>query len=792
MSQSHRFLKYARVDSFGAFFNKTVGPFSPGLNVVFGRNEAGKTTFTQFVSGVLFGWEDARGGKNTYKPTNAERSGALIFADDVSRETHGELGAAFDEQNKASNNLSARPDGLDGAGASAGLYQAAAPSHEATASAAEYEVFRARNVDGLQGSADIVSDIDKETFQTMFLLTSDELRSLRNTSDVTARLLTAGSGTNSSPAQALAEINERIQSYSSRAASATESVTRLSEQIKEARVKMQRALEQTEQFKAEDREHRELTAQRKRLSGKIAELNSEIDFLVAKRAQLQKVTEQKATSKGEIAKLKEEAAQQKVAATDVAANIDEYLLALDQLQERALSDQLDEFADQQVHVARSIEIAEENQRTSQAAYDALVELASSDDRSASAHRQRALQIAMSIVLPVAFALIGILLFMRGRIVGSLSFTGLGLALVVLGAILAVGAFLLVLRPKNEGNGLDQRMQDAQWVMLQDKKKLQSVRDVQKELADEQKRWLDAHGFAKASGSIRQARSLLNEARAVRADIALDEQRAASFALRLSSAESNLAELNAQQTKLIAAIEDSNEGVALVAAHTHLDAPSADFSALDELIDKKAAQRDELVSALEHISLRYGRLEELLSQAKLMHAYDEAKQDYQQLLTRLEDSKRDLAKLLIARRLLETAIATWESRSQPEVYRRASKLLELMTGGKWVRISLTPEGKLVATDAVRNSRTPRELSLGTCQQLYLALRIALLMCADNVGSSIPIMADDILVNFDSERRAGAAQALAQLANRRQVILFTCHEEVVEAMSAADASATLVRL
>ena len=116
----------------------------------------------------------------------------------------------------------------------------------------------------------------------------------------------------------------------------------------------------------------------------------------------------------------------------------------------------------------------------------------------------------------------------------------------------------------------------------------------------------------------------------------------------------------------------------------------------------------------------------------------------------------------------------------------------MTDGKWVRISLTAEGQLVATDAVRNIRQPRELSLGTCQQLYLALRIALLMCADNVGQAIPILADDILVNFDSERRAGAARALAQLASTRQVILFTCHEEVVEAMSAADADARLVQL
>ena len=74
------FLERINIVSFGAFSGKVVGPFTPNLNVVFGRNEAGKTTLASFVGGVLFGWEDARGSRNTYKPTNAERAGSLFFA----------------------------------------------------------------------------------------------------------------------------------------------------------------------------------------------------------------------------------------------------------------------------------------------------------------------------------------------------------------------------------------------------------------------------------------------------------------------------------------------------------------------------------------------------------------------------------------------------------------------------------------------------------------------------------------------------------------------------------------
>mgnify|MGYP002923170579 FL=1 len=121
--------------------------------------------------------------------------------------------------------------------------------------------------------------------------------------------------------------------------------------------------------------------------------------------------------------------------------------------------------------------------------------------------------------------------------------------------------------------------------------------------------------------------------------------------------------------------------------------------------------------------------------------------------------------------------------QPEVYLRASRLLSLMTEGRWTRVSLTREGTLEVADALGRTRQPVHLSLGTCQQLYLALRIALLTCADNVGRAIPILADDILVNFDEQRRLGAARALVELSEQRQVILFTCHEGVARALKKA---------
>ena len=768
-----RFLKYARIDSFGAFSNKTVGPFAPGMNVVFGKNEAGKTTLSQFVGGLLFGWEDARTNRNTYKPDYAERAGALVFAarperafeardsslaEDASRETFGESPV------------------------------------QGTVLENETVISRTRNADGLIGDQSVVADIDRETFRTMFLLTSDELRSLRNTTDITSHLLTAGSGTEASPTYALADVNDRIQAYSSKAASATDSLVRIADDMKATRVRIQRAVDETERLKSETREYRALEGKREELSRRISSANEQIDALVGKRAQLKRMDEQREILLDELADLKEQARdQQRATVHDGVANVFEpELLELTPVEERALREKMDDLSERQVRADHALQTAESDYAASVAAYDALTELQGNEAKASDRNNQRTLKIVLSIALPVVFAVLGVPVFMQGRVIGSLSFSVLGAVLILFALVLAAAAVFLVARPERDEKTLDSRLQDTQWVMLQDQKKLDQAKAGKEALDEQVARWLSGNGFSKVGGSIRIARSILDEVRDFRAKNELCNQQAASYEISLANAKNSLSDLDMQRNRLIRSVGEiaDEEWTNLVSSTTRTT--PLDESSIGKVVARKSAQRDEMVSSLEKIGLRYGELGEQLARARDMRELDEAKQHYHELRTRMADGKAELANLLTTRFLLEKAVEEWESRSQPEVYRRAGELLSLMTDGAWIRVALSPEGTIVATDAARNERDPKHLSLGTCQQLYLALRIALLMCADNVGESVPILADDILVNFDSQRRAGAARALAQLARTRQVIVFTCHEEVVEAMGMADPACTVIDL
>ena len=251
-------------------------------------------------------------------------------------------------------------------------------------------------------------------------------------------------------------------------------------------------------------------------------------------------------------------------------------------------------------------------------------------------------------------------------------------------------------------------------------------------------------------------------------MALDDQRQQAAAARAVRAEQRLREIAAEKAVLL-------ERVGLEV--------DSDLAAIDEELEHRARQRTGLLETFESMNRRSGELASALAQARCEQDYDRCKLETQQVSTRLDEAKTDFARLLLAKRMLEAAIATWESKRQPEVYAKASRLLALMTEGRWTEVALTAEGTLEVVDAVKCRRAPVHLSLGTCQQLYLALRIALLTSADNVGRAIPILADDILVNFDERRRAGAARALVELAETRQVILFTCHEDVARALKKA---------
>jgi uncharacterized protein YhaN len=160
---------------------------------------------------------------------------------------------------------------------------------------------------------------------------------------------------------------------------------------------------------------------------------------------------------------------------------------------------------------------------------------------------------------------------------------------------------------------------------------------------------------------------------------------------------------------------------------------------------------------------------------------DAEEEAQQLLAKIRSHAEEYVRLKLAGILLRKAIERYRKKNQGAVLQRASRLFADLTlgsflalqpdfddGGKPVLVGVRPGGKHVPVEG---------LSDGTCDQLYLALRLASLEIYVREHRPIPFIVDDILINFDDGRAVAALKALAQLANHTQVIFFTHHEHLL---------------
>jgi uncharacterized protein YhaN len=132
-------------------------------------------------------------------------------------------------------------------------------------------------------------------------------------------------------------------------------------------------------------------------------------------------------------------------------------------------------------------------------------------------------------------------------------------------------------------------------------------------------------------------------------------------------------------------------------------------------------------------------------------------------------------------------------NQPAILQYTSDLLARITAGRHVRVVAQPETRtLAALGRDGQLRLPAELSSGTREQLFLALRLAYVLDYCDRCEPLPVVMDDVLVNFDDTRAAAALAALRDLGRSTQVILLTCHRRWLDLAPTAAPDARILEL
>ena len=154
--------------------------------------------------------------------------------------------------------------------------------------------------------------------------------------------------------------------------------------------------------------------------------------------------------------------------------------------------------------------------------------------------------------------------------------------------------------------------------------------------------------------------------------------------------------------------------------------------------------------------------------------------------RIEHYEFELSAIEEAQKTLNEAFDEMKIDFGPMINYRATRVLGGMTGSR--SNSVLVSDKLIPSFAEQGDSQPRSSELmggGTFDQIYLALRIALSGVVTDDRMSL--MLDDSFVRFDDERMTDALRFLKEdnaLGEIGQVIIFTCHKRMISAAKKLD--------
>ena len=158
---------------------------------------------------------------------------------------------------------------------------------------------------------------------------------------------------------------------------------------------------------------------------------------------------------------------------------------------------------------------------------------------------------------------------------------------------------------------------------------------------------------------------------------------------------------------------------------------------------------------------------------------------------IADHDQRINLLKCTRQLLERTRAEVARHHQPAALIEASHWLSRLTEGRYVQITTAAdEARLDVHDAAGVIWNPERLSRGTREQVFLALRLALVRDLHEQGISLPVVMDDALVNFDDRRAQAASRTLVEFMKDRngdhQMLVLTCHSHVATLFRKAKAT------
>lgn len=191
--------------------------------------------------------------------------------------------------------------------------------------------------------------------------------------------------------------------------------------------------------------------------------------------------------------------------------------------------------------------------------------------------------------------------------------------------------------------------------------------------------------------------------------------------------------------------------------------------------REAALAGAAQAASEALGVARGKLAESAARAASVAEAEEELAAAQAELERVRELDRILE---LTHRFLEAAQDRVHRDIAPVLASAVRRRLPLVTAGRYRDARVDPQSLEVRVSTDRGVwRKASLLSHGTAEQVYLLLRVALAERLTKPGEACPLLLDDVTAHADGERTGAILAALHEISRERQVVLFSQEAEVL---------------
>jgi uncharacterized protein YhaN len=209
------------------------------------------------------------------------------------------------------------------------------------------------------------------------------------------------------------------------------------------------------------------------------------------------------------------------------------------------------------------------------------------------------------------------------------------------------------------------------------------------------------------------------------------------------------------------------------------AAESDHITTDHSIEKLESEITQLESKFSEIAQNTGAKKNQISALEKNERLGGLRLEEENLRARLQEALSEWSVNALCHKLLNMAMTIYERERQPFVLKHAGRYLDKITEGRYIHVIKKAEGnKLVVETPEGLQKDVNALSRGTAEQLYLSMRLAFIKEYSNRVGTLPLIVDDILVNFDPQRAKATIRLLNEISRENQIIMFTCHPNTLD--------------